>query len=57
MRRDPLPETIRQPHVHLLDVVHLMGECRVEIQDGDDVRDAEGRCNGRVLRGVEIAEV
>ena len=54
---DLLPEVIRQPHMHFLDILHLVGEGWVEIQDGDDVCDTVGRYHGRVLGGVEIAEV
>ena len=43
--------------MQLLDVVHLVGESWDEIQDGDDVCDAECCRHGRVLSGVEIAEV
>lgn len=38
-------------------MVHLVGEGWVEVQDGDDVCDAEGGCDGWVLGGVEVAEV
>jgi hypothetical protein len=57
MGSDLLPEVIGEPDVEFLDVVHLIGETGVEVEDGDDVSDAEGECDGRVLGGVEIAEV
>ena len=54
---DLLPEVVRQPDMHFLDMLHFVGEGGDEIQDGDDVCDAQGRCHDWVLGGVKVAEV